>query len=315
MQRPMLALILSFWDTFFTYGLLVAGTLASISLMLVVEHFRPRFRMPTLKLGSWTPRVGRFASIRLGFDEVSIVIGVLTTAFILLAVMTPLLEFSSRRVLGRSLLNTSDFELLNTLANDLPVFMLVQIALPGIVFFALAARASVFDANGLNWSHLGLAREHLTVDAVLAGAKSFLKSLPWLFATVVLLAVGEHLRPGIFFTDELDPTMLLFEVAPLWVMFVLAVVLAPLVEEFIFRGMLYPLLAGSIGILPSQFTTAVVFSAVHFDQPLGGFIIRAVLGLFFVRAFEEHRSLLVPIIFHAIYNGAVLTLASAGVKM
>lgn len=85
------------------------------------------------------------------------------------------------------------------------------------------------------------------------------------------------------------------------------VVLAPICEEIYFRGYLYPALRNKLGKQPGLLINAVFFAFVHFE--LVGFLPRALLGYGLAYLYEKRRSMVGPIIAHALYNGAVFLLA------
>ena len=83
-----------------------------------------------------------------------------------------------------------------------------------------------------------------------------------------------------------------------------AVVVAPIAEEIVFRGMFYPMLSRGFGRGLAALIAAVFFALVHdtyVDAP--GL---AVLALCFTLAYEVTGSLLVPIFMHATFNGISL---------
>ncbi|MDX8387770.1 MAG: type II CAAX endopeptidase family protein [Ghiorsea sp.] len=86
----------------------------------------------------------------------------------------------------------------------------------------------------------------------------------------------------------------------------LMVVLAPIVEEIIFRGLLYRMLREQWGIAISVLVSAVFFSLVHH-----GMIISPQLagGVIFALAYEWSKSLWVSIALHMGANGAVYILS------
>jgi len=97
--------------------------------------------------------------------------------------------------------------------------------------------------------------------------------------------------------------------------FVLAVIAAPVLEEIMFRGVLYRQLRdGSrwlppvLSVLFSTLTNAALFAAIH---PQGVFAIPPLVGLAcgMTLAREWRGSLIAPITCHALNNGLVLSLA------
>lgn len=83
----------------------------------------------------------------------------------------------------------------------------------------------------------------------------------------------------------------------------LAVVAAPLCEEFIFRGLIFGGLRRSMGLLPSMLLSAALFAIVH--PPLSMLPVFA-LGLGTAFVYNRTRALLAPMLVHAIYNGAIV---------
>lgn len=86
---------------------------------------------------------------------------------------------------------------------------------------------------------------------------------------------------------------------------VLAIVAAPLFEEFIFRGLVYTGLRRSTGPVVAVLGSAALFAMVH--PPVS---VLPVFGLGVVAAwsFERTRSLVAPIAAHALYNGLVFAM-------
>ena len=85
---------------------------------------------------------------------------------------------------------------------------------------------------------------------------------------------------------------------------VMAVVVAPLAEEFIFRGYLYAVAKKYAGPFVALVVTSLLFAAVHGHA----FSIPALCTLAFCLglAYERTGSLLVPMIMHAIFNACQL---------
>lgn len=86
---------------------------------------------------------------------------------------------------------------------------------------------------------------------------------------------------------------------------VLCVVAAPLFEEFIFRGLIFAGLRRSFAWWPSAAASAALFAAVH---PPVSMIPVFFLGLCTAAACERGRSLMAPMLVHAVYNAAVVGL-------
>ncbi len=85
------------------------------------------------------------------------------------------------------------------------------------------------------------------------------------------------------------------------VLFISLVVLPPLVEEVIFRGMLLERWAAKWRLGVAIIVQAVAFGVLHVD-PVGAGMFGVVMALMYLRT----RSLWVPIVMHALNNGTVL---------
>lgn len=85
-----------------------------------------------------------------------------------------------------------------------------------------------------------------------------------------------------------------------------AVVLAPVAEEFIFRGMLYPLVKQLGSPRYALFGTSAVFALIHLDA--GTLVPLFVLALALTWLYEKTDNLLAPITAHALFNATNLVL-------
>lgn len=82
---------------------------------------------------------------------------------------------------------------------------------------------------------------------------------------------------------------------------VVAVILAPLMEEIIFRGFLYGVVKRFTDRWFAMFFTALFFAAVH--QHVGSLFPLFLLAMGLAIAYEVTGCLFVPIFMHAIFNG------------
>lgn len=88
----------------------------------------------------------------------------------------------------------------------------------------------------------------------------------------------------------------------------LAGVLAPLVEETLFRGVIFGSLQAYFGKWTAAVISATVFSALHFQAY--GFLPRFVLGMVLVYLYDKYKSLYPSVALHAL-NNIVATLIAA----
>ncbi len=106
--------------------------------------------------------------------------------------------------------------------------------------------------------------------------------------------------------DEVKPQQLitLFEgggdLLAIVLLVVMAVILAPFVEEIIFRGCIYRFLKSKTTIIPAQLISASVFAMLHAN--LLSFVPLVVVGVFLARVYEKTGNLWVAIWFHAFFN-------------
>jgi uncharacterized protein len=93
---------------------------------------------------------------------------------------------------------------------------------------------------------------------------------------------------------------------------IVAVVMAPLVEEILFRGLLFQALRRRVGLWPAALLSTAIFAVIHveivFSQPVALAGLSA-LGVFLAWAFHRTGSLVVPILGHAVFNGMSVLLA------
>lgn len=84
------------------------------------------------------------------------------------------------------------------------------------------------------------------------------------------------------------------------ILFFLISVVAPVVEEIIFRGYLYPVLKKYSGATAALITSSVLFSLVHLN--MGLFIPITLMGILMAKLYDKTGSLWAPIIAHATNN-------------
>jgi len=83
-----------------------------------------------------------------------------------------------------------------------------------------------------------------------------------------------------------------------------AVFVAPLTEEFLFRGYFYGVLRRYLGVVPALLFTSALFAAIHVSA--SAFLPLFVLAVCLTLAYEATGSLLTTILMHALFNAAML---------
>lgn len=146
--------------------------------------------------------------------------------------------------------------------------------------------------------------------------------LQWVFGlaagvVALILAYAVNIPLVLFFGDDADVEQEVMEmalsgggVAALAIF--IAVVMAPITEEILFRGILHRALADKIGVILGGIISSAIFAGIHievaFSQPYalaGLFVVGAVLAY----AYHFTGSLIVPIVGHVVYNGVSILLA------
>lgn len=136
------------------------------------------------------------------------------------------------------------------------------------------------------------------------GAGMLVAAFPLILASSAMVTSLLHSDPQ----KDSQPIMQLFErvaePAKRIPIILLAVVIAPLAEEFVFRGFLYGVLKRYAGAVPALIFTAFAFALIHLHAPslLPLFLLASVLTL----AYEMTGSLLVPMAMHALFNSVTL---------
>lgn len=91
--------------------------------------------------------------------------------------------------------------------------------------------------------------------------------------------------------------------------YAVGIVIAPIAEELVFRGVLLPLLARWIGPLRGVLLVSVLFAAIHWH--LAALLPLFVVSVCLCMAYAYSRSLTVPIVMHILFNAVHLTLMQA----
>jgi membrane protease YdiL (CAAX protease family) len=109
---------------------------------------------------------------------------------------------------------------------------------------------------------------------------------------------GAPLAPGVYAVGVLT-------------MVVLAGGLAPLAEEILFRGLLYPWLAGWLGVAAAMLLSSIVFGLVHLTWGVGVATANALIGLLLALMLFGSGSLWSAVLIHMLLNSSRFLLAAA----
>jgi len=132
-----------------------------------------------------------------------------------------------------------------------------------------------------------------------------------LFGLLLLFMIGSEAL-----TYLLDKSPLVFidplyeSVNSVWLLIVAIVIVAPLYEELVFRGVLWSAIAEQFseqrGAVIASVVTSVIFAVIHLQYGLYEISTLVVLALIFCYARIKSGSLLLPMLLHMINNGAAM---------
>jgi membrane protease YdiL (CAAX protease family) len=155
------------------------------------------------------------------------------------------------------------------------------------------------------WSALGL-RVPLLSDvgyaalplvAIAGGCTLLIAGLRWGLATKGLAMNAEVITPVPGVASSLFVPSVLG-----------SVLLIPVAEEVLFRGILYQALRQRVGVAIAALVSAVGFAALHAQPSPSAAIVFLPMGILFAAAFERTRSLYPSMLLHATYNGVIVLL-------
>ena len=168
------------------------------------------------------------------------------------------------------------------------------VGLAALAWSVSRRRISWAHAFGINWRNL--------IRQTGQGVLWYIAILPVIFMVsliyqVILFYWGYPLSIQNVILIFLEPQSAAIQVFLL----VLAIVIAPMAEEALFRGIALPLLARTAGVIPAIVLTAACFALMHFHVP--ALVPLFVLASGFAVAYIVSGSLWVPIVMHALFNG------------
>ncbi len=137
--------------------------------------------------------------------------------------------------------------------------------------------------------------------SLLLGIAGALLAMPFVFALGYLW--GQLLNLVHVRAELQQPVQILQGSAPLSLRIligVIAILIAPVVEEMVFRGILYPTLKHYGFRRAALWGTALLFAAVHLN--LATFVPLTLLAIVLVWLYEATDNLLAPIVAHSFFN-------------
>ncbi len=186
----------------------------------------------------------------------------------------------------------------------LPWLLATDMTLRVVILFAFVA---AFRQRGIDWRRAIGLRGISPAKSIAFGAMAFLAILPPL---AIAFAVCSQVCHLVGIKEETQPIADLLASSDSMAVVVLiagfAVAVAPVFEEFLFRGFAYPVLKQRWGAWRALLVVSAVFAAIHFHLPSLGPLFAFAIGLGL--AYEASGSLLAPITMHALFNTANVAL-------
>jgi hypothetical protein len=182
------------------------------------------------------------------------------------------------------------------------IFWQMAIAVPFMQISALVWISLFLRQHGVGWAEgfgLKASKPAVAVARGLLVGALFLPvagGLLWLSQTA-MEAVGLHPQEQAAVQEIQDPTLTLADK----IMFgVVVIILAPAVEEPLFRGIIYPAIKQRGHPRLALWGSAALFAAMHFNGPT--FVPLFCFAIVLVYLYESSRNLLAPMAAHALFN-------------
>jgi membrane protease YdiL (CAAX protease family) len=225
-------------------------------------------------------------------------LALLTTFVLPVALMSPLIV---AKLLGFPLV-----EHIGMTVENFGVFVLaVQVV--GLLI-SLVIIAKKLKNNGSTWSIVGLKKfKPFQAARYIVGYYLILLSLLVALAIVAAIIIGFDVpaTPN----NESGGTGILTLMGNFWLTFILVVILAPIIEEIVFRGILFSAIKKRYGLTIGVIGSSLVFTLVHFDPVQ--MISVLPLGVYLALMYHRTGSIYPGIILHATWNLLVLLIAQS----
>ena len=163
--------------------------------------------------------------------------------------------------------------------------------------------------HGVGWAE-GFGLRHRLGQAMLVGAVAAGVLFPLTQQLDKALVLILERLPGLGVQPEVQQAVKVIQQAVFWpsrlALGLMAIVLAPVAEELLFRGILYPWIKQAGFPRLALWGTAILFAAIHINLVL--FVPLLVLALALTALYEWSDNLLAPIVAHSVFNALNLAL-------
>ena len=228
-----------------------------------------------------------------GFDLI-IVMGIILFFYAnqVLAYFASSTDFNQQVVENSENKDPSNIGLVDIIVSNI-IFLIV-----GLVIFALAS-----FSRGRKPKHVfGLRKRSQKYIIIITIAGMFVAYIAVLIGSIIssfLLSTGEPKKENL---QEIVQTLMTNDDISLKIAIALsAIIFAPLIEEIIFRGYLYPVIKRFSHPIFSCVITSLLFAVIHSN--LEGLIPLFLLAIVLTIFYEISKSIWVPILMHACFNG------------
>ena len=166
-----------------------------------------------------------------------------------------------------------------------------------LVIFLAVRRISLGEVFGIRWS----------------GWRRDLRVVGWGLLVVIPLVLAAQWAGSFFGDGQSQPLLDFWLGTALWedrlLVVVMALVVAPVCEEVIFRGYLFQVARRYVGMGWAILAVSLLFAAIHVHLPafLGLFVLAVALNLVYVRV----GVIWAPIVMHSAFNGLTLVISLA----
>lgn len=274
---------LSFAVVILTIGFLGLAAVSYLGYLIFSKNLKSHFNLRKLFGGIY---VETFALWMVAFVSLQIIAGILMNVFEIPDIVMPFLLFST-------------------------LFVLAWPLIRGIPFDTLKSEIGLKVGN--------------PIKEVFCGIFAYLAAIPFIVMAVVFVSICVAIWSQFQPTSELAPPSgpshpIQEEIAssksimPILNIFFMACVVAPIMEETVFRGLLYrhlreisESLSRWLSVALSATISSIIFAMIH-PQGIFGIPVLATLAIAFSLAREWRGSLIAPMTMHAINNSAITCL-------
>lgn len=226
-------------------------------------------------------------------------LALLTTFIVPLALASPLIV---AQLFGYRLVDQ-----LGITADNFGVFVLVCQSIGLLTCLAVIRRK--LKLTGASWFSMGLRRFKLfKALRYIAGYYLILISLLIIASIVAVSFLNGVDVPKVPQEGGGDAEVLSL-MGGFWYTFALTVVLAPIVEEIVFRGVLFPAVAKRYGLIAGIIGSSLIFMLVHLN-PIQMISVLP-LGIYLAIMYRKTGSIYPGIILHAVWNFMTLMIAQS----